>query len=280
MMAAIDLDAEIDRLYGLPLGQFTAARDDLARRLRADGDRDGAAGVKRLRKPTLPAWALNQAKRREPEQVAELIEAGRRLQDAQQQLVAGGERGLLRSAAADERRLVEQVVAVAEQELAGAGHPVAATVQSKLWATVHAAAVSDEARELLDAGRLIVDYEISDLGLGAGGAAAPPTSRAKPPAKREPRPDRAAIAARKQAARKAEMLRRKLDRARAQYEAAEERLKGARRGVAEARREAARAASVLERAEAAAEQAREREEAAASAVEELELELQELESGS
>src|SRR5207302_10213020 len=122
------------------------------------------------RKRALPAWALDRAQRRERELVASLIEAGRRLQDAQQQLVAGGERGLLRSAAADERRLVEQVVAVAEQELASAGHPVAATVRSKLWATVHAAAVSDEARELLEAGRLIGDYEISDLGLGAAAA--------------------------------------------------------------------------------------------------------------
>src|SRR4030081_1955961 len=124
------LQAEVDRLYALPLDQFTPARDELARRLRSDGDRDASAEVKGLRKPNLLAWALNQARHRDPERVDELIAAGERLQKAQDQLVAGGERGLLRDAGADERRLVEEVVALAERELAGAGHPVNAGLQS------------------------------------------------------------------------------------------------------------------------------------------------------
>src|SRR5438552_1764328 len=126
------LDAEIDRLYALPLDQFTPARDELAKRLRGEGERDASAEVKRLRKPSLLAWGLNQARHRDPQRVDQLIDAGQRLQEAQQQLVAGGQRGLLRDAAADERRMVEEVVALAERELSGAGHPVGAAVESKL----------------------------------------------------------------------------------------------------------------------------------------------------
>ena len=35
-------DEEIDELYGLPLDEFTRARDDEAKRLRKEGDREGA----------------------------------------------------------------------------------------------------------------------------------------------------------------------------------------------------------------------------------------------
>src|SRR5256885_1710261 len=55
-----------DELYGLPLRDFTKARDDHARRLRKEGRREVADAVKALRKPTLPAWALNQLARRRP----------------------------------------------------------------------------------------------------------------------------------------------------------------------------------------------------------------------
>jgi hypothetical protein len=281
-----ELESEIDRLYGLPLEEFTPARDELAKRARGQGDRDRAAKIKRLRKPTLPAWALNQVQRREPGRVAGLIDAGGRLQDAQERLVAGGERGLLRDASADERRSVEQVVALGEQELAGASHPVGTGVQSKLWATARAAAVNPEARGLLRAGRLTRDYEVSDLGLVGAGAAATEAPRTEPSRTRSARTaptattdratDRAAAAERKEAERKARGLRRQLHRARAQHDAAQERLDDARTRVRDARREAERAASKLERAEAAAGQAGERADIARARVDELEVALREL----
>jgi hypothetical protein len=272
------LDADIDRLYGLPLEEFTPARDELAKSLRAHGDREAAAEIKKLRKPTVAAWALNQAQRREPKRVAELIDAGARLRDAQQRLVAGGERGLLIDAAAEERRLAEQVVALGEQQLAGAGHGAGATAQSKLWSTVRAAAVNPEAGELLESGRLTRDYEVSDLGLGdAGALSAPPAAVAKkkPSPPRERPADRAE---RKQAERKAQAIRRALDKARTQHETAKDRAAEARIRAKDAQREAARAASALERAQAAAEQAEARAKSARSRVAELEEELRELDA--
>jgi hypothetical protein len=51
-----DLDARIDALYQRPLPEFTAARNALAKTL----PRDEAAQVKRLAKPTVVPWAVNQ----------------------------------------------------------------------------------------------------------------------------------------------------------------------------------------------------------------------------
>ena len=58
-----DVDEELDRLYGLPLEEFTAARDDLSKRVRAAGLRDQADEIKALRKPPVSAWAVNQLAR-------------------------------------------------------------------------------------------------------------------------------------------------------------------------------------------------------------------------
>src|SRR5207248_1815225 len=137
----------IDRLYGLPREEFTPARDAASKELRAAGERDAAAEVKRLRKPSRLAWALNQVRRHDPEPVDELIAAGERLQEAQRQLVEAGERGLLRDAAADERELVGKIADLAERELATSGHPANATAQGKLFSTLHAAAADPEERE-------------------------------------------------------------------------------------------------------------------------------------
>src|SRR5918996_2415213 len=93
-------ETQIDRLYGLPLGEFTAARDELAGRLRGEGEGDAAAEVKRLRKPSVAAWALNQVRRNNRGQSDELIEAGRRLREGQERLLAGGGREPLQRAAA------------------------------------------------------------------------------------------------------------------------------------------------------------------------------------
>src|SRR5688572_6586270 len=49
------LDAEIDHLYQVPLGEFISERNALAKRAGAQG-----AEIRALAKPTLPAWAVNQ----------------------------------------------------------------------------------------------------------------------------------------------------------------------------------------------------------------------------
>ena len=55
-----DVGAVADELYGLPAGEFTAARDRAAAVARQAGDRELAATIKKLRRPTATAWAANQ----------------------------------------------------------------------------------------------------------------------------------------------------------------------------------------------------------------------------
>jgi hypothetical protein len=260
-------EAAIDALYALPLGEFTAARDELARQLRREGDGDAGAEVKRLRKPSVAAWALNQVRRNNPGQSDELIEAGRRLREAQERLLAGGDREPLQRAAADERRLVGDLTRHAERELVAAGRSVSAAVQEKLRATLHAVASDPEAREGLAAGRLVRDHEASGLGLVTESRT--PSTRAGARKERKEPPARADGALE----RKAGQLEKRLERARARRNELDEKSADAGRRLREARREATRVAAELERAEAAEERARNRAEEAAEAVTALEREL-------
>ena len=61
---------EIDRLYELPLEEFTAARNALAKET-------GDAALKQLKKPTVPAWAVNQLARRREVDMRRLLRAAK-----------------------------------------------------------------------------------------------------------------------------------------------------------------------------------------------------------
>jgi hypothetical protein len=73
------LDDQIDALYQLPLNEFTAARTAAAR------ERTGpqAETVRRLKKPSLVAWAVNQLYWREPSVYQRLLTRGQALRAAQ-----------------------------------------------------------------------------------------------------------------------------------------------------------------------------------------------------
>jgi hypothetical protein len=77
-------------LYALDPQEFVRERDALAKQLRASGDRDEAARVKALRRPTVAAWAINQVAREQPHVVSALVDAAadaRRGHDVRQALV-------------------------------------------------------------------------------------------------------------------------------------------------------------------------------------------------
>jgi hypothetical protein len=143
---ASDVDG-VDQLYELEPGQFVAARDGLARRLRAGGDREAAEAVKKLRRPTVVAWALNQVARSRPDEVAELIAAGTAVGRAQAQALGGGAPAELREATRRRRQIASEL-ARAATELAGAAH------HDEAVATIDAASFDPEVAELLRRGRL------------------------------------------------------------------------------------------------------------------------------
>ena len=248
-----DLEAEIDRLYGLPLDEFVKARDELARALRRADRRPDADRVKGLRKPTVGAWALNQAVRTRRDDLRELLDAGDDLRAAQERLLAGGDRAELREAGERERKLVSR--------LAGAAVAIGGEVgrsgglEPRLRATLHAAALDERARAELAAGRLVREREPVALGALAVGEPEP----ARDPATR--------TGARAGAASRATRGR---GRGRADEPAAKRRgdrgeeLAELQGRVREARAEAEEAGSALADAEQEAASARERADAAAA----------------
>lgn len=188
-MNASSHDALIAELYGLPLDQFTAARDALAKRLRTGGEREAAQQVRRLRKPSVTAWAVNRLCHREPERVQKLLGAGAQLRLAQERVIGSGDRRGLRDAVAQERQLVEELVELAAAELSASGHVPNHGIRSRIFSTLHAAVGDDQVRALLATGRLLADHELSDLGLGAGeGEAGAPLPAGSPSSPRPATP--------------------------------------------------------------------------------------------
>jgi len=175
----------VDDLYSLPPAEFTAARDALAKRLKAEGDKDAAAEVKKLRRPTVGAWAVNTVARERPELVEAVYAAGAALGEAQRANIKGKQRDALRAATAARRDAVSAAVRAAVA-LAGEAQRDAIT------ATFEAAAAGDES---VRDGRLSKELE-APSGFGVlGDLPDVPDPEPEPEPEEEPEPevDREAI---------------------------------------------------------------------------------------
>src|SRR5919206_1996535 len=115
--AADAIDAVTEDLYGLDPGEFVAARNDLAKRLRKSGDKQLAAEVAKLRRPSPAAWAVNQLARRHRQELEELVRKGEELRTAQDRALAGAEAGDLRQAGRARRDAVARLAELAERIL-------------------------------------------------------------------------------------------------------------------------------------------------------------------
>src|SRR5512133_4011094 len=141
-------DDAIDRLYGLALDAFVGERDALAKELRAAGRRDEAAAVKKLGKPSVAAWAVNQALRTQGKAARELWQAGDALAAAQDAILAGEGSGAdLRAATERERAAVEPLVDAARGLLTASGGDLSETTIERVRQTLQAGAIDPEARE-------------------------------------------------------------------------------------------------------------------------------------
>ena len=237
---------EVGRLYSLGLDEFIAERDAAAKRAREDGDRDAAKRIKALRKPSVPAAAINRAVRADESAAEGLIAAGERLEAAQSEALAGGDADTLREAIAAHSEAVEALMETVARELDGAGGSAAI---DRARETLRAAAGDEELRGELAAGTLVRDRE----GVGFGGAAAVGEVTRRPTRKRTEatreseakdaapakRPERKGptAAERKRAQAAVRRAERSLESAAKRLKDAERRLERARRGVAEAEEE-------------------------------------------
>jgi hypothetical protein len=152
-----EAERELDRLYGLPLTEFTAARDMLAKRLRGEGRRELADRVKSLRKPNVASWLANQVVRERQLDVQRLLKAGESLSKAQSKAAGGASAEAFVDARREEQRALERL-AQAAREIAGQ-EGVGASAVERATRTMRAASLTEEGRELLKPGRLTEDVE-------------------------------------------------------------------------------------------------------------------------
>jgi hypothetical protein len=249
---------EADELYGLPDDEFTAARDALAKRLRAEKRREEADEVKALRRPNVVAGAINRAVREHG--ADDLLAAGEALREAHEALLSGdGDAAGVREATAREREAVRELARLA------LGDGASESTAEKVRATLHAASVDEDVRERLAAGRLERDAEagvdtmalLAGGGGGGGGGAKPSRAPARKPARSSPpKPDRSRggtttapskpSEAERRREKAAERAREEAERAVAAQAEAEAAAERARAALAEAEEAARKARAVVE----------------------------------
>ena len=148
-------------LYALPPDRFIAARDEAVAQARAAGDREGAARLAKLRRPTVAAWLVNLLALHRPEQVGELLDLASALRDAQHRLRGDELRALSNRRREAIARLVAQVRGLALE----AGRPARESLPlAEVEATLAAALADEDVAEAVRAGRLTKATEYAGFG--------------------------------------------------------------------------------------------------------------------
>lgn len=140
-------------LYAGSPEEFVASRNELAKRLRADGDAPTAGVVAKLRRPTVAAAAVNLGSRAHADLVEQLLDTGARLGSAQRQLLSGRSSAAneLRDASDERRRLVRELADAAIETASGEGRNVA-HLRDEIAGTFEAATLDDDLGDRLRQG--------------------------------------------------------------------------------------------------------------------------------
>jgi hypothetical protein len=155
-------ETDVRELYGVEPDRFIEARDRLARELRAAGQDDDAAAVKKLRKPSVVAWALNAGAREAPGDVDAVLEAGEELRRAQRKALSNaGTEDLFRATEARKHA----VRALADRAVAALGVR-GETHRDRIVSTLEAASLDRELGQRLRDGMLDRDAQPT-TGFGA-----------------------------------------------------------------------------------------------------------------
>ena len=163
--------AAVDELFALDPTEFTAARDRLAAELRRSGDKEGAAEIKALRRPTVTAWALNQLARRHGDEVRLLLAASTEVARAQAEAASGGDAATFRRLTKERRELVHRLAAAGAGLLDEREPGSGAGRRDALVSALEAASMDEEGGQALLTGRLTAEPQPS-AGFGGFLAAA------------------------------------------------------------------------------------------------------------
>jgi hypothetical protein len=152
------VDDEVRALYHGPFGEFIAARDALAKRLKQTGNAR-AAEVKQLRKPSLSAWAVDQLFAHEPRAMAAFLGAGERARAAQRRAASGGDPKPLREALATIRGEAPRLTARGVELLAATEKAPGEAIVERLRTNLEALALDPEAAPVAARGWLDADLD-------------------------------------------------------------------------------------------------------------------------
>jgi len=221
------LVGETQKLYGLPLPKFTAARNARAKALKQENP-ELAAAVAGLPKPSLAAAALNELVREDPSEIRALIQSGKRLRQAQEAAVTGRKGADLNAAVREHRGSLDRLQRdLRRRKLSGA-------TLEKAVQTLRVTSVDPELQPRLERGILHEDLTAAGFGLDPGLVPARPKQPARANPATTPRPD---------------------PKLRAKLKAAEAELAGAEKRAAQALRELERAKQDVDRAQRAMDEA-------------------------
>jgi hypothetical protein len=131
-MASRGIEADIDRLYQLPLDEFTPARNALAKTAGKD-----AARVRALSKPPIAAWAINQLYWQNGDLWNALVAAAENAQRAHRAVLAG-KAADVRAASKVHEDAVDKALRATLALLAQAKHPATDATKHAIGTTLRA----------------------------------------------------------------------------------------------------------------------------------------------
>ncbi|MBF6138758.1 hypothetical protein IU444_23840 [Nocardia farcinica] len=261
-------DVAVD-LYGIDPSEFVAARAERVAAAKKAGDKQLAAAIGKLRKPTVTAWTVNLLARTVPDEVNALLALGDALRKAQRELSGDQLRALTAQRQQVVSALARRAGAIAEEH----GKSVGENVLREVTQTLTAALADAEVAEQVRSGTLATAASYEGFGpagpelVALDGGASPKTerrtgSRDSEPASRDTgseggtQAERKARDAQRKAREAEEAARRELDEARQELDDALEAVESARTALNSARAEAEQAARTLADDEARIEELR------------------------
>ncbi|QES46513.1 hypothetical protein DEJ50_00195 [Streptomyces venezuelae] len=175
----MDVESVAAELFGLLPSEFTAARDEYVARARKAGDRELAAQIAALRKPTLAVWTAGLLARRRPKEAEGLLVLGEALRTAHRTLDAAQ----LRRLSHDQHVVIGRLARTARALAAEAGQTVSEPVLHEVEQILQAVLADADVAAQWKAGRLA---KAPDAVRGFTGLE--PLPGAAPPRRTQPRP--------------------------------------------------------------------------------------------
>lgn len=166
----MDLVDRAAALYALPLDGFVAARNLAAKEAAQGGDKDLAATLRKLPKPSSAAWLVNLLVSRRREEVEQVLELAASLREAQ----SSPDRAQLHALGQQRQRLIAAVARQSLDAASEAGHDVGPAALPDVEQTLRAALADPAAAEAVLTGRLVrtleaTGWEAVDLDGAVGG---------------------------------------------------------------------------------------------------------------